>query len=124
MRRFSLTTKSRSNLTGIVIEMQYFLPNSINIYVVKKHWLALVKVTGSSTLTKEMDKSATAIGEMLKAGLETGRIKGFKPHPEGFLGYIISHESHHRGQITLALKENAHIPDKKILYRIWEWGTV
>jgi hypothetical protein len=65
-----------------------------------------------------------AIGEMLKASLETGRIKGFKPHPEAFLGYIISHESHHRGQIILALKENGHIPDKKILYRIWEWGTV
>jgi uncharacterized damage-inducible protein DinB len=71
-----------------------------------------------------MDKSAKAIGEMFKAGLETGRIKGFKPHPEAFLGYIISYESHHRGQITPALKENGHIPDKKILYRIWEWRTV
>lgn len=74
-------------------------------------------------LGKELSKSAEAIAQLLEQGFTTGRIKGFKPHPEAFLGYIIAHEAHHRGQIILTLKENGHMPDKKILYGLWEWGT-
>lgn len=74
-------------------------------------------------LGKELTKSAEAIAQLLENGLTTGRIKGFKPHSEAFLGYIIAHEAHHRGQIILILKENGHMPDKKILYGLWEWGT-
>jgi uncharacterized damage-inducible protein DinB len=68
-------------------------------------------------------KSGEAIKAMLFKGLAEGRIKGFKPHPAGFLGYIISHESHHRGQIVLSLKQSGHPLDKKTLFGIWEWGV-
>ncbi|MDP4261760.1 MAG: DinB family protein [Bacteroidota bacterium] len=74
-------------------------------------------------LMEEMGKSSEAIISLLRAGFSTGRIKGFKPHPEAFLGYMIAHEAHHRGQIILILKENGHIPGKKTLYGLWEWGT-
>lgn len=74
-------------------------------------------------LFEYLEVSAKAIASLLKTGLETGRIKGFKPHPEGFLGYLIAHEAHHRGQLILVLKENKHMPDKKTLYGLWEWGT-
>ena len=74
-------------------------------------------------LSDRLEKSSSAIAELLERGFASGRIKGFKPHPEAFLGYIIAHESHHRGQIILVLKENGHIPDKKVLYGLWEWGT-
>ena len=75
-----------------------------------------------SLLMKEFQKSADAIIRLLEMGLSSGRIKGFKPHPQAFLGYMISHESHHPGQIILTLKENNHLPDKKVLYGLWEWG--
>ncbi len=74
-------------------------------------------------LLAEMKKSGTAIAQLIEEGLASGRIKGFKPHPEAFTGYLISHEAHHKGQVILILKENKHMPDKKILYGIWEWGT-
>lgn len=74
-------------------------------------------------LFNSMENSAVAITELLKDGFSTGRIKGFKPHPQAFLGYIIAHEAHHRGQIILILKENGHLPDKKTLYGLWEWGS-
>ena len=70
-----------------------------------------------------LEKSAKAISLLLDKGFESGKIKGFKLHPEAFLGYLIAHEAHHRGQIILILKENKHIPDKKTLYGLWEWGT-
>jgi uncharacterized damage-inducible protein DinB len=52
-----------------------------------------------------------------------GRIKGFKPNATAFLGYLISHESHHRGQVMLCLKQSGHPVDKKVQFGIWEWGT-
>ena len=89
--------------------------------------LSLQKIEKEKPITKKtildaFEKSTTAISAMLTKGFETGKIKGFKPHPEAFLGYMIAHEAHHRGQIIIALKENGHLPDKKILYGLWEWG--
>lgn len=37
-------------------------------------------------LKEELIKSGEAISKMISKGLEEGRIKGFKPHPAGFLG--------------------------------------
>lgn len=74
-------------------------------------------------LSDGLNKSSQAISALLKIGFEAGTIKGFKPHAAGFLGYIISHESHHRGQIMLALKQSGHMVDQKVQYGLWEWGS-
>lgn len=74
-------------------------------------------------LSDELSKSAAAISTLLQKGFEQGKIKGFKPHPAAFLGYLLSHESHHRGQIMLALKQSGHPVDQQTQYGIWEWGS-
>ena len=74
-------------------------------------------------LIEQLQKSSIAISNMLEKALKEGKLKGFKPHPTAFLGYIISHESHHRGQIVICLKQSGHPVDKKILFGLWEWGT-
>jgi uncharacterized damage-inducible protein DinB len=75
-------------------------------------------------LRKSLLESGTAIGSLLTKSLEAdGRVKGFKPHAAAFLGYLISHESHHRGQIALTLKQAGKPLDKKIGFGMWEWGV-
>ena len=75
-------------------------------------------------LKKSLTDSGAAIGKLLTNSLEAdGKIKGFKPHAAAFLGYLISHESHHRGQIALTLKQAGKPLDKKVAYAIWEWGV-
>lgn len=75
-------------------------------------------------IAEALAASGAAIERLLENAVENGgRVKGFKPHVTGFLGYIIAHDAHHRSQAIVALKQNGHQLDKKVLYGIWEWGS-
>jgi uncharacterized damage-inducible protein DinB len=78
----------------------------------------------ADALRAALEASGRAVEELLRRGLEPGgRVKGFKPHTAAFLGYLVSHESHHRGQIALTLKQAGHPLERKISYGMWEWGS-
>jgi uncharacterized damage-inducible protein DinB len=80
--------------------------------------------TDKQLLYKSVADSGLAMKRLFMDSLEAGgKIKAFKPHIVAFLGYLISHESHHRGQIALSLKQSNHPVSKKILFGIWEWGV-
>ncbi len=108
-----------------------------HIHNVRLMWINAAKPSLSEGLTKiekgnegnkellqqSLRQSGSAIEQLLIIGMDEGKIKGFKPHPIAFLGYLISHESHHRGQINITLKQAGHPVDKKTSFGLWEWGT-
>ena len=77
-----------------------------------------------AALRSSLEASGQAVAELFrKAVAAGGKVKGFKPHATAFLGYLIAHESHHRGQIGWSLKGTGHPLDQKTAFGLWEWGV-
>ncbi|MCE9558969.1 MAG: DinB family protein [Armatimonadetes bacterium] len=76
------------------------------------------------TILGEMAKSDRAVEKMLMDALEGDqRVRGFKPHAQAYIGYLISHESHHRGQVEIMLRLAGLPISDKVSFGLWEWGT-
>lgn len=96
--------------------------------VAAPEWLTRLSKIEKADINKEviklgLEQSGEAMSDLFIQSAASGKIKGFKPHATAFLGYLIAHESHHRGQITLSLKLAGHAVDAKIAYGLWEWGS-
>ncbi len=75
-------------------------------------------------LSAALIESGEVISSLLTKSISNGgTIKGFKPHVTAFLGYLIAHESHHRGQIEWALKSSGFPLSDTVSYGLWEWGV-
>ena len=81
------------------------------------------KRISKKTIATSLKKSSECISILISESLISGKIKGFKPHPVAFMGYLIAHEAHHRGQIMMCLKENKHLKSKSLSFALWQWGT-
>jgi len=69
--------------------------------------------------------SANRVAEVLEEGLKkNATIKGFRRGVVPLLGYFISHEAHHRGNILLTLKTCGFKLTDKLKYGIWEWNKI
>lgn len=69
--------------------------------------------------------SANRVAEALEDGLKkNATIKGFERGVVPLLGYFISHEAHHRGNILLTLKTCGFKLTDKLKYGIWEWNKI
>jgi len=74
--------------------------------------------------SKGLEQSRRALSAVLKTALENnGQVKGFKPDVAGFVGYLIAHDSHHRGQICMLARQAGHPLPQKAMFGMWEWGS-
>jgi len=85
----------------------------------KLEWRACTRDETRTALTA----TGTACRSLIERALsEGGRVKSFKPDALSFLGYLISHDSHHRGQITMLARQLGHAISQQAMFGMWEWG--
>lgn len=73
--------------------------------------------------TRALESSRAALHKLCRQALETdGRVKGFRPDVAGFVGYLIAHDAHHRGQIAMLARQLGHPLPQKAVFGMWEWG--
>jgi len=73
---------------------------------------------------RALEQSRLALSEVISQALESdGRIKGFRPDAAGFVGYLIAHDAHHRGQITMLARQLGYPLSKKAMFGMWEWNS-
>ena len=124
--------KSLSTRGGRTVYLQW-----VHIHIVRMQWLEICakdifkkyKVLDKDAsfdkkaLKKYLEDSARGVEELLARSWDDGgKVKGFKKGVIPMLSYFISHESHHRGNILLTLKQSGEkIPDA-VKWGLWEWG--
>jgi uncharacterized damage-inducible protein DinB len=107
-----------------------------HVHSVHCMWL---KAAGSPKVPEALDKStltpaqaaaalaetATLLRSLIAKALEgDGRIKSFKPDVTAFVAYLIAHDSHHRGQMSMLARQTGHSLSKSANFRLWEWGVM
>lgn len=76
-------------------------------------------------LKAALEDSTQRIEQLFRGASEgTPGIRALKRGVVAYLGYFIAHESHHRGNILLTLKQSGHGVDKTTQYVIWDWGRI
>ena len=77
-----------------------------------------------ASAVKALTESWQAMRDLLAAALSTdGRVKGFKPDAASFLAYLLAHDAHHRGQISMLARQLGHPISQSAMFGMWEWGT-
>ncbi len=73
-----------------------------------------------------LSASAKLVQQLLEKGLRdsAGKVPNFKPDVVAFTGYLIAHDSHHRGQISMLAHQMGEPVPSKISFGLWEWGTL
>jgi hypothetical protein len=75
---------------------------------------------------KRSRDSAKRLNNLRQKDLQNvdGQVTNFKPDVLAFGGYLIAHDSHRRGQISVLAHQMDMPAPSKASYGPWEWGTL
>src|SRR5437588_3428394 len=76
-------------------------------------------------LTARLNASAKGIEATIRESwAKDGKVTGFKRGLIPLIGYLIAHESHHRGSILLTLKQTGHKLSDDVRWGLWDWNKL
>ncbi|MGH9496389.1 MAG: DinB family protein [Candidatus Sulfotelmatobacter sp.] len=106
-----------------------------HIHNVRVMWLKAAKAEeipeqldrGTVTPTQALrglESSCHALSVVISRAIESnGKVRNFRPDVVGFVGYLIAHDAHHRGQIAMLARQLGHPIPQKAVFGMWEWGS-
>ena len=103
----------------------YLLENRARDLAEGLHKFETKEEPGKKRLKECLEASGERIETFLRdgaAGVPKRRV--FKKGVIAHLGYLIAHESHHRGNILLTIKQCGHNLDQAKRYAIWNWEKI
>jgi uncharacterized damage-inducible protein DinB len=111
---------------------------AVHIHHVRLMWLSAADKNAKHPAKLDPDKasraqvqaalksSAASIHALLEKALNdpAGKVPNFKPDVVAFVGYLIAHDSHHRGQIAMLARQVGHPVPAQTGFALWEWGSL
>jgi uncharacterized damage-inducible protein DinB len=87
------------------------------------------QLTRHSVARKEaqgaLAQSHRALEELLAESLAgTGKIKSFPPNAVAFVGRLICHDAHHRGQICMLSRQAGYPLSQLAQLEMWDWSKL
>ena len=149
LETFAINEKANQLLLGHIADAAWQAPPpsgkgrsigaiAAHIHHVRLMWLSAADKTAKHPAKLDPDKatraqvqtslkaSAEAIHTLLEKALNdpAGKVPHFKPDVVAFVGYLIAHDSHHRGQIAMLARQVGHPVPTQTGFGLWEWGSL
>jgi uncharacterized damage-inducible protein DinB len=87
--------------------------------------LKLIAALSDDALHAALEESANAIETTIRESWANGgKIPSFKRGLIPMIGYLIAHESHHRGSIMLTLKQSSVGIPEELKWALWDWAKL
>jgi uncharacterized damage-inducible protein DinB len=85
------------------------------------------KLDRTTVTMPEARRALAASGKAIRALIESalqagGKVKEFRPDVVGFLGYVVAHEAHHRGQICMQARQLGYPLAQEVNFGLWDWA--